>query len=181
MALHLSGAGATVLGTSYANPSGPASKEKYSFGILAALEGEENRLEKLVDRTDKITINVDLSKKVANIELLLNAVGTTALEGNVVFTVSHYLVGSDFTSGTNGDNNPQNLAQAAMDAVVSLKTIELNKSRNPQGKTVITRCTFTLAPSGATNTTFSALLEFPIEVIGLPGGGNVIEGKEWLT
>jgi hypothetical protein len=68
-----------------------------------------------------------------------------------------------------------------MDAVLSLKMIELDKSRNSQGKTVVTRCTYTLSSSGATNTTFSALLEFPIEVIALPGGGNVIEGAGWLT
>ena len=67
-----------------------------------------------------------------------------------------------------------------MEAVVSLRMVELSKARNPQGKTIVTRCTFTLAASGATNTTFSALLEFPIEVISLPGGGNVIQGGEWL-
>ena len=183
MALHTSGVGATVLGTSHANPSGAASKEKYVFGILAALENEENSLEKAAtDRTDKITITADLSKKVANIELLLNPVASTATpSGNVVFAVSHYLTGSTFTAGTGGDSSPQNLAQAAMEAVVNLKMLELNKSRNPEGKTVITRCTYTLNASGATNTTFSALLEFPIEVIALPGGGNVIEGAGWLT
>lgn len=180
MANHNFGAGATVLGTSYANPSEAASKEKYVFGVLATLEAEENRLQRIPERTDKITINVDLSKEVANIDLLLNVVANTTSEGNVVFTTSHYLTGSTFTSGTGGDSNPQNLAQAAMDAVVSLKIIELNKTRNPQGKTVITRCTYTLGSSGGTNTTFSATLEFPIEVIALPGGGNVIEGAEWL-
>ena len=183
MALHTSGVGATVLGTSHANPSGAASKEKYVFGILAALENEENRLERVTtDRTDRIAITADLSKKVANIDLLLNTVASTATpSGNVVFAVSDYLIGSNFTPGTGGDSNPQNLAQAAMEAVVNLKMLELNKSRNPEGKTVVTRCTYTMAASGGTNTTFSALLEFPIQVIALPGGGNVIEGAEWLT
>jgi hypothetical protein len=68
-----------------------------------------------------------------------------------------------------------------MEAVIALKMIELDKSRNPQGKTAITRCTHTLGASGATNATFSALIEFPIEIISLPGGGSVIEGKGWLT
>ena len=181
MAPHTSGAGATVLGTSYANPSGAASLEKYVFGILASLENEENTLEKVTERTDRITISADLSKRIASIDLLLNVVASTTAEGNVAFTASHYLVGSNFTSGTSGDSSSQNLAQAAMDAVVSLKMVELNKARNPQGKTIVTKCTFTLAASGATNTTFSAFLEFPIEVIALPGGGNVIQGAEWLT
>jgi len=181
MAPHTFGVGATVLGTSHVNPSGAASKEKYVFGVLAALEKEEFSLDRLPDRTDKITINIDLSKQIANIDLLLNTAASTTVEGKTVFTVLHYLVNSTFTSGTGGDSNPPNLAQAAMDAVVSLKTIELNKARNPQGKTAITRCTYTLGASGGSNATFSALLEFPIEVIALPGGGNVIEGKEWLT
>jgi hypothetical protein len=181
MGLHTSGPGASVSGVSYANPQGEATKERFTWGILALLEHEENTLPKVAERTDRITISVDLSKKTASIDLLLNVVASTTTEGNVVFAATHYLIGSNFTSGTGGDSNPQNLAQAAMDAVVSLKMIELNKARNPQGKTVITRCHYTLSASGATNTTFSALLEFPIEVIALPGGGNVIEGAGWLT
>ena len=181
MALHTSGSGASVSGTSYANPQGEATKEKYTWGILALLEYEENNLPKVAERTDRITISVDLSKRAANIDLLLNVVASTTTEGNVVFGATHYLIGSNFTSGTGGNSSPQNLAQAAMDAVVSLKMIELNKPRNPEGKTVITRCTYTLSASGATNTTFSALLDFPIDVIALPGGGNVIEGAGWLT
>jgi len=181
MALHTSGNGASVTGTSYANPQGAATKEKYGWGVLALLEHEENNLERVADRTDRIRITVDLSRKIASIDLLLDVVAVATTEGNVVFAASHYLVGSSFTSGTGGSSSPPNLAQAAMDAVLSLKMIELDKSRNPQGKTVITRCTYTLSSSGATNTTFSALLEFPIEVIALPGGGNVIEGAGWLT
>lgn len=181
MALRISGSGASVNGTSYANPSGEASKERYTFGILASLEDEENRLERITDRTDRVTISVELSKRLANVDLLLNVVASTTTEGNIVFAASHYLIGSNFTSGAGGDSSPQNLAQAAMDAVVSLKMIELNKSRNPLGKTVITRCSYSLATSGATNATFTALLEFPIEIITLPGGGNVIEGAGWLT
>ena len=182
MALHTSGSGASVSGTSYANPQGDATKERYTWGILALLEYEESSLVRVAERKDdRITISVDLSKRVASIDLLLNVVASTTTEGNVVFAASHYLIGSNFTSGTDGNSSPQNLAQAAMDAVVSLKMIELNKSRNPLGKTVITRCMYTLGASGATNTTFSAALEFPIEVIALPGGGNVIEGAGWLT
>jgi hypothetical protein len=37
-----------------------------------------------------------------------------------------------------------------------------------------------MAASGGTNATFSALLEFPIEIISLPGGGSVLEGKVFL-
>ena len=181
MANHNAGVGATVLGTSHANPSGAASKEKYVFGVLAALEAEESKLTKTAERTDKITINVDLSKKVANIDLLLNVTASTTPEGNVIFATPHYLTGSTFSSGTGGDSSSQNLAQAAMDAVVNLKVIELTKTRNPEAKTVVTRCTYTLGLSGGTNATFSAILDFPIEVIALPGGGNVIEGAEWLT
>jgi hypothetical protein len=182
MALHYSGSGASVNGTSYANPSGEASKERYTFGILASLEDEENRLERITERTDRVTISVELSRKLANIDLLLNVVASTTTEGNIVFAAAtHYLVGSSFTPGAGGDSSPPNLAQAAMDAVVALKMIELNKARNHQGKTVITRCAYSLGASGATNATFTALLEFPIEIITLPGGGNVIEGAGWLT
>ena len=181
MALRTSGSGASVNGTSYANPSGAASMERYVFGILASLEDEENRLERIPERTDRVTISVELSRRLANIDLLLNVMTSTTTEGNAVFTATHYLVGSSFTPGTGGDSSPPNLAQAAMDAVVSLKMIELNTARNPQGKTVITRCSYSLGASGGTNATFTALLEFPIEIITLPGGGNVIEGAGWLT
>jgi hypothetical protein len=124
MALHTSGSGASVNGTSYANPSGEASKERYTFGILASLEDEENRLERIPERTDRVTISVELSRKLANIDLLLNVAPATTTEGNVIFAATtHYLVGSTFTPGTGGDSSPQNLAQAAMDAVVALKMI----------------------------------------------------------
>ena len=181
MALHTPGSGASVTGKSYANPQGEATKERYVLGILAALELEENILTKISDRNDRVTITISFSKKTADIDLLLNVVADNTTEGNIIFTATHYLQGSTFTSGTGGSSSPQNLAQAAMDAVCELKIIELDKTRNPQGKNVITRCTHTLGASGATNATFSALLEFPIEVIALPGGGNVIEGAEWLT
>jgi hypothetical protein len=181
MALHTSSPGASVSGTSYANPQGDATKERYTWGLLALLENEENNLDKVTGRTDQITISVDLSKRIAKIELLLNVAASTTPEGNVIFVATHYLIGSSFTAGTGGNSNPQNLAQAVMDAVVNLKMIELDKSRNPEGKTVITRCTYTMGASGGTNTTFSALLEFPVNVIALPGGGNVIEGAGWLT
>jgi len=108
MALRTPVPGAAVNGTSYANPQGGATEEKYTFGILGLLEYEENNLTKVADRTDRITINVDLSKKIANIDLLLNVVVSTTTEGNVVFAASHYLVGSNFTSGTGGSSSPQN-------------------------------------------------------------------------
>lgn len=181
MANHLAGIGATVSGVSHAAPEGPASKEKYVYGILANLEREENTLAKLPNRTDRITITLNLSTNIANIDLLLNVVAANAVGGGTSYTASHYLIGSTFTAGTGGDSTAANLAQAAMEAVIALKVIELDKSRNPDNKTTITRCTHTLGASGGTNATFSALIEFPIEVISLPGGGSLIQGKEWLT
>jgi hypothetical protein len=145
------------------------------------LEEEEYNLPRVAERTDKVSITVNLSTKIASIELLLNVVAANATGGATAFTATHYLTGSTFTSGTGGSSAP-NLAQAVMESVVALKLIELDPARklNPD-KTVITRCTYTLAASGGTNATFSALLEFPIEVISLPGGGSVIEGKVFLT
>lgn len=181
MAAHTSGAGSSVSGTSHANPQGPPSKERYVYGILALLEQEENNLTRIAERTDKITITANLSTKKAAIDLILNVTASNTIGGNTSYAASHYLTGSTFTSGTGGSNSSANLAQAAMEAVVALKLIELDKSRNPDNINVITRCTHTLAASGGTNATFSALLEFPIEVINLPGGGSVIEGKVYLT
>jgi len=181
MTNHIPGSGATVSGVSHAAPDGPASKERYVYGILAQLENEEGRLARITDRTDKITITANLSTKIASIDLLLNVVAANA-GGGTTYTASHYLIGSTFTSGSGGDSSAPNLAQAAMEAVVALKLIELDKSRNPDNKTTITRCMHTLATSGGgTNATFSALIEFPLEIINLPGGGSVIEGKGWLT
>ena len=180
MANHLPGAGATISGVSHAAPDGPASKERYVYGILAKLEGEENSLTRIPNRTDRITITANLSTKVANIDLLLNVDVANAPGGGTVYTVSHYLGNSTFTAGTGGDSTAANLAQAAMEAVTELKLIELDKSRNPNNITAITRCTHTLGASGGTKATFSALIDFPIEVISLPGGGSVIEGKGWL-
>ena len=180
MALYTSGAGGSVSGVSYSDPQGVASLERYAYGTLAALEREENTLPKIANRTDRITIIANLSTKVASIDLLLNVVASNATDGSTSYTASHYLTGSTFTVGTGGSSAP-NLAQAAMEAVIALKLIELDKSRNPQNKTNVTRCTYTLGDSGGTNATFSALIEFPIDIISLPGGGSVIEGKEWLT
>jgi hypothetical protein len=182
MALHLSGSGASVLGTSHADPTGPASKERYTYGILGRLEQEENNLTRVAERTDRITITANLSTKTAAVDLLLNVAASNTVGGNTSYTVSHYLTGSTFTSGAGGDSSAPNLAQAAMEAVIALKLLELDPARklNPE-RTVITRCTHTLAASGGTNATFSALLEFPIEIISLPGGGSVIEGKVFLS
>jgi hypothetical protein len=181
MANHIPGIGATVSGKSHAAPDGPATKEKYAYGVLARLEGEENTLAKLPNRADRITITASLSTNTANIDLLLNVVAATAAGGATIYTASHYLVGSTFTSGTGGDSTAPNLAQAAMEAVLALKLLELDKSKNPQNLTTITRCTHSLGASGGSNATFSALIEFPIEIISLPGGGSLLQGKEWLT
>jgi len=181
MANHLSGVGASVSGVSHIAPDGPASKERYAYGILAKLESEENNLVRIQNRKDRITITANLSTKVASIDLLLNVEPAIAPGGAVTYTVSHYLVGSTFTSGTGGDSTAVNLAQAAMEAVIALKLIELDETRNPNKETAITRCTHTLGASGGTKATFAALIDFPIEVISLPGGGSVIEGKGWLT
>ena len=183
MAPHTPGSGSSVSGISYADSDGPASKERYGYGILCLLEQEENLLSRVsANRTDRITITANLSTKTAAIDLLLNVTASNAVGGNTIYTATHYLLGSTFTSGTGGDSTAPNLAQAAMEAVVALKLIELDPARklNPD-KSVITRCTHTMAASGGSNATFSALLEFPIEIISLPGGGNVIEGKVFLN
>jgi len=181
MASHISGTGATVLGTSYVAPDGTASKERYVYGILSLLEQEENILKRITERTDRVTITANLSTRTAAVDLLLNVSASNAANGSTSYSASHYLTDSTFTSGTGGDSSAPNLAQAAMEAVIALKLIELDKTRNPNNVNAITRCTHTVAASGGTNATFSALLEFPIEVITLPGGGNVIEGKVYLT
>lgn len=182
MAAHTSGSGGSVSGVSYSDPQGATSLERYAYGILTSLEEEENKLPKIPERTDRVTITVNLSTKTAAIDLLLNVTAANVAEGVTTYTATHYLTGSTFASGTGGTSTAPNLAQAAMEAVVALKMLELIPVRkiNPD-KTVITRCTHTMAASGSTNATFSALLEFPIEVISLPGGGSVIEGKVFLN
>jgi hypothetical protein len=182
MAPYASGSGSSVSGVSYSDPQGAASLERYVWGVLALLEQEENILVKIPQRTDRITATARLSDKIAAIDLLLNVVPAIGVGGIVTYTATHYLTGSTFTSGTGGNSSVPNLAQAAMEGVCALKLIELDPARklNPD-KTVITRCTHTIAASGDTNATFSALLELPIEVISLPGGGSVIEGKVFLN
>jgi hypothetical protein len=181
MAPHTSGSGGSVSGVSYSNPQGAASLERYVYGILALLEQEENNLPRIPERTDRITITANLSTKTAAIDLLLNVVPANAAGGATTYTATHYLTGSTFASGTGGSSSAPNLAQAAMEAVIALKLIELDPTKNLDKKTAITRCTHTLAASGGTNAIFSALLEFPIEIISLPGGGSVIEGKVYLS
>lgn len=181
MASHTSGSGASVSGTSYSNPSGGASKERYVYGILNLLEQEENSLTRVAERTDRITITANLSTKTANIDLLLNVTASNAASGASNYTATHYLTGSTFTSGTGGSSTAPNLAQAAMEAVIALKLLELDPLKNPDKVTAVTRCQHVLNLSGGTNATFSALLEFPIEIISLPGGGSVIEGKVYLS
>jgi hypothetical protein len=182
MAPYTSGSGGSISGVSYSNTQGAASLERAVYGILALLEEEENNLTKVAEKNDRISITADLSKKIAAIDLLLNVVAANAAAGATTYTATHYLIGSTFTSGTGGNSSAPNLAQAAMEGVIALKLLELDPARklNPD-KTVITRCTHTLAASGGSNATFSALLEFPIEVISLPGGGTLIEGKVFLT
>lgn len=181
MALYTSGAGSSVSGVSHADPQGTASLERYVYGILARLEKEENSLTKVPERTDRISISINLSTEKADIDLLLNVVAAIGTGGIITYTATHYLLGSTFTSGTGGNSTAPNLAQAAMEGVLALKLMELDPARrlNPD-KTAITRCTHTLGASGGSNATFSALLEFLIEVISLPGGGSVIEGKAFL-
>ena len=183
MASYTSGSGSSVSGVSYANPQGAASLERAVYGTLSRLEEEENNLQRIPERTDRITITVNLSTRIAAIDLLLNVVAANAAGGITTYTATHYLTGSTFTSGTGGSSSAPNLAQAAMEGVVALKLLELDPLRklNPDDKAVITRCTHTMAASGGSNATFSALLEFPIEVISLPGGGSVIEGKVFLN
>ena len=182
MAPYTPGSGSSISGVSYSDPQGAASLERAVYGILARLEEEENNLSRIAERTDRVAITVNLSTKTAGIDLLLNVVGANAAGGITTYTATHYLTGSTFTSGTGGDSNAPNLAQAAMQGVVALKLLELDPARKlDREKTVITRCTHTMAASGGTNATFSALLEFPIEVISLPGGGSVIEGKVFLN
>jgi hypothetical protein len=182
MAPYTPGSGSSVSGVSYSDPQGAASLERYVWGVLALLEQEENNLVKIVQRTDKITVTARLSDKIAAIELLLNVVPTIGVGGIITYTATHYLTGSTFTSGTGGNSSAPNLAQAAMEGVCALKLLELDPTRKLNlDKTVITRCTHIMAASGGSNATFSALLEFPIEVISLPGGGSVIEGKVFLS
>jgi len=181
MAAHTSGAGASISGKSFADPQGDAAKERWAFGTMAALEQEERLLTKIPDRTDRITINANLSTEIAICEILLNVTASKGADGSIIYAASHYLQGSTFTSGTGGDSTAPNLAQAVMEAVVELKLIELNKNRNPTNTNAVTRCTHTVGLSGGTNATFSASVEFPIAIITLPGGGNVIEGKVYLS
>ncbi len=181
MAPYTSGVGGSISGTRYSDPQGATSLERAVYGILSTLEEEENNLQKVAQRTDRISITVNLSTKTASIDLLLNVVAANVAGGAINYSASHYLVGSTFTSGTGGTISAPNLAQAAMEGVVLLKIIELDATRKVSPENVITRCTHTLGASGGTNATFSALLEFPIEVISLPGGGSVIEGKVFLN
>ena len=181
MALYNSGSGASISGVSHADPQGPASLERYVYGVLALLEKQENNLARVLGRTDRISITANLSNETAAIDLLLNVVAAIGV-GSISYTATDYLFpGSTFTSGTGGNSSASNLAQAAMEGVVALKLLELDPARKLTDKTVITRCTHTMASSGGSNATFSALLEFPIEVISLPGGGSVIEGKVFLN
>jgi len=175
------GAGATVSGKSHSDPQGAASLERAVFGILARLEEEENSLPRVPERTDRINITANLSNKTATIDLLLNVVAANAAGGITTYTATDYLKDSTFTMGTGGSSSAPNLAQAAMEGVIALKLLELDPARKIHpDKTAITRCTHTMAASGGTNATFSALLEFPIEIISLPGGGSLLEGKVFL-
>jgi len=181
MAAHTSGAGASISGKSHADPQGDAAKERWVFGILGALEQEENLLTRIPERTDRITINANLSTATASIDVVLNVVATKGANGSIIYTANHYLQGSTFTSGSGGDSTAPNLAQAVMEAIVEIKIIELDKTRNQSNTNAVTRCTHTINSSGGTNATFSALLEFPIAVLSLPGGGNILEGRVYLS
>ncbi|MEG4323641.1 MULTISPECIES: hypothetical protein [unclassified Microcoleus] len=178
MAAHTSGIGATVTGVSQAG--GSASKERYVYGLLAQLEKEENDLSRSAKRTDSVTITVNLSTKVATVSLLINCQAATVATGQVTQIATHYLTTSTFTSGTGGSSTAPNLTQAVMQGIVDLKALELDTAKNPDGKSNVRRCQFVLGNSGDTNCNFSADIDFPVEVVQLPGGGSVIEGKNWL-
>jgi len=181
MASHTSGTGATVTGVSQAVPGGPASKERYVYGLLAKLEQEENDLIRVANRTDAVSMSVNLSTKVATVSLLINCQVAVAATGQVAATAAHYLTGSTFTSGAGGSSTAPNLAQAAMQGVTDLKLLELDLTKNPNNAAAnVRRCQIVMAASGGTNATFSADIDFPVEVVQLPGGGSVIEGKNWL-
>jgi len=60
MAPHTPGSGGSVSGVSYSDPQGPASKERWVYGILALLEQEENGLARVTGRTDRIKITANL-------------------------------------------------------------------------------------------------------------------------
>src|SRR4028119_1804383 len=149
MAPYTSGSGGSISGVSYSEPQGAESLERAVFRMLASLEEEENNLQKVAGRSDKVSITLNLSTKLASIDLLLNVVAANLAGGATTYTASHYLIGSTFTSGTGGSSSAPNLAQAAMEGVIALKLLELDPARklNPD-KTVITRCTHTLAASG---------------------------------
>ncbi|WP_293341071.1 hypothetical protein [Microcoleus sp. CAWBG58] len=181
MTSHTSGQGATVTGVPYSAPNGSSSKERYVYGILARLEQEENTLARVSERTDRITITANLSTKIADIDLLINVQASTVASGVVQYTASHYLTGSTFTSGTGGDSTASNLAQAAMEAVMDLKMLELDPTKNPDKVNAVTRCQYVMGNSGGTNATFSASIQMPIDIISLPGGGSVVEGRTYLT
>ncbi|MCC3411064.1 MULTISPECIES: hypothetical protein [unclassified Microcoleus] len=180
MAVHTAGAGATVTGVSQSAPTGPASKERYVYGLLAKLEQEENNLTKIAGRTDSVTISVNLSTKIATVSLVLNTQAAAAVTGQFTATATHYLTGSTFTSGTGGSSTAPNLSQAVMQGIVDLKLLELDPVKNPNNASNLRRCQLVLASSGGTNSTFSADIDFPVEILQLPGGGSVIEGKDWL-
>jgi len=181
MALHTTGVGATVTGVSQGASEAPASKERYVYGLLARLEQEENLLTKIAERSDSIGITVNLSTRVATVSLILNCQTVAGPTGQITKTATHYLAGSTFTSGTGGSVTAPNLTQAVMQGILDLKTIELIPARNPGGNTYIRRCQFVVGNAGLNNCTFNAELEFPVEIVQLPGGGSVIEGKNWLT
>lgn len=178
MAPHTNGNGATVTGISQAG--GEASKERYVYGLLALLEKEENELTRVTNRTDSVTISINLSTKVATVSLILNTDAATLANGQISHSATHYLTGSTFTSGTGGSSTAPNLTQAVMQGVTELKLLEVDKDKNPDSASNVRRCQFVLAASGGTNATFSADIDFPVEVVQLPGGGSVIEGKNWL-
>jgi len=183
MAPHTPGTGATVTGVSQGAPEAPASKERYVYGLLARLEQEENLLTKITatERSDSIGITVNLSTRVATVSLVLNCQTIAGPTGQITKSATHYLAGSTFTSGTGGSVTAPNLTQAVMQGIIDLKIIELITARNPGGNTYIRRCQFVVGSSGINNCTFNAELEFPVEVVQLPGGGSIIEGKNWLT
>lgn len=180
MATHTPGNGASVTGVSFSDSSSPPSFERYVYGLLALLESEENTLIRLRPNTlDLISISNNLSTKKATIQLLLNCDISYQPTGEINISTTHYLSGSTFASGTGGDFTAPNLPQAIISALVKLKSLEGDVSKNPQNIST-TQITISQSPDPG-KASFTAQITLPIDILQLPGGGSVIEGGTYLS
>lgn len=180
MAAHNPGTGASVSGLSFGDPTAPPSLEKYIYGLLALLEQEENTLMRSRPNTlDLISISNNLSSKKATIQLLLNCDITFNPDGELKLTATNYLLGSNFSSGEGGDFTAPNLPQAIISALVKLKGLEGDVSKNPSNISS-SQISIILSPE-PNKASFSAQITLPIEISQLPGGGTVIEAATYLS